>query len=161
MKACRLVHFWATHPWPALVFRIYIGGLFIYAAMYKINYAGEFATTIASYRLVPYVLVNVSAVILPWVELVCGLLLIVGFRTRAAALILGVLMALFMAAIVVNLYWKSPIGCGCFRTIEDPISWRTVVRDAAWLGMIIHVFFYDRILQVDRLLFKPLREIRT
>ncbi|NCC25509.1 MAG: DoxX family membrane protein [Deltaproteobacteria bacterium] len=150
-----------THPWLALAFRLYIGGLFIHASMYKINYVGEFAGTIASYQLAPYALVNFMAVTMPWLELICGLMLVVGFRTKASASILGALMVLFTVAIVINLYWDAPIGCGCFKTIEDPISWKTVVRDLIWLAMIVHVFLFDRSLQVDRLLFQPLEEMET
>jgi uncharacterized membrane protein YphA (DoxX/SURF4 family) len=42
-----------THPYLALALRLYIAGLFIYAGMVKINYAAEFAETVASYRMVP------------------------------------------------------------------------------------------------------------
>ena len=68
-----------THPALALAFRLYIGGLFVYAAMYKINYAAEFATTIASYRIVPWWGVNAVAVFMPWLELVAGVLLSYNF----------------------------------------------------------------------------------
>ena len=71
------------HPWIALGFRLYIGGLFVFAAMYKINYAAEFATTIASYQIVPYWAVNALAVFMPWVEIICGGLLILGIRVRS------------------------------------------------------------------------------
>ena len=61
-----------THPLVALAFRLYLGGLFVYASLYKINYTAEFAETIASYQLVPYWGVNLLAVILPWIELISG-----------------------------------------------------------------------------------------
>lgn len=150
-----------THPLLALIFRLYIGGLFVYAAMYKINYAAEFAETIASYRLVPYYLVDFLAVFMPWLELVCGGLMIAGFRTRAAAGIVAALITVFTVAIIVNLLRGSNISCGCFHTIEDPISWWTVLRDLTWLAMTIHVYFFDSWLRLEQRFFNAFKDMRV
>ncbi len=136
-------------PWLALVFRLYIGGLFAYASIYKINFPAEFAETIASYQIVPYFGVNLMAVVLPWIELMSGVMLIIGVRVRAAALILTALLAVFTLAIAITLVRGVPIGCGCFHTIEDPISWKTLVRDLIWLAMAVHVCLYDRVLRLE------------
>ncbi len=138
-----------TSPWLALAFRLYIGGIFVYASIYKINYPAEFAETIASYQITPYFAVNLMAVVLPWIELISGVLLILGIRTRSAAAILLALLALFTLAIAITLARGVPIGCGCFHTIEDPISWKTLVRDLIWLAMAGQVFLYDKILRLE------------
>lgn len=148
-----------THPWLALAFRLYIGGLFVYAAMYKINYAAEFSETIASYRLVPYWAVNALAVFMPWTEIICGALLILGVRVKSAAAVITVMLAVFTLAIFVNLLRDAPISCGCFKTIEDPISWWTVLRDLAWIAMTLHVYRYDSAFQTDQLFLGKLRRI--
>ena len=150
-----------THPWLAFAFRLYIGGLFIYASMYKINYASEFAQTIASYRIVPWFAVNFMAVVLPWLELLCGILMVAGVRLKAAAAVIATLLAMFTLAIIVNLLRDSEISCGCFHTIEDPISWWTVLRDSAWVAMTLHVYHFDRILHLDSLLMRDFRELQT
>ena len=54
MKVPTKIKAMLTHPYLALVLRLYIAGLFIYAGMVKINYTAEFAETIASYRMVPH-----------------------------------------------------------------------------------------------------------
>ncbi len=148
-----------SHPLLALALRLYIGGLFVYAAMYKINYAAEFAATIASYRIVPWWGVNLLAVFMPWLELVAAVMLLAGFRLKAAAAVIAGLLVVFTVGILVNLLRGSEISCGCFHTLEDAISWWTVLRDLAWLAMILHVFFFDRLLQVDRALMRDLKEI--
>ncbi len=147
------------HAWLALAFRVYIGGLFIYASIYKINYPAEFAETIASYQVVPYFLVNITAVVLPWIELITGTLLLAGIRPRAATAILGGLLVLFTLAIAWVLFQGVPIGCGCFHTIEDPISWKTLVRDLAWLAMTAYIFAYDRLFHLEEHFMMKLKEL--
>ncbi len=146
------------HPWLALVFRLYLGGLFVYASFYKISYPIEFANAIAGYRLVPYWLVGFMAVALPWLELFCGLMLILGVRAKAAALLICAMTAMFTVAVIVNVLRGATMGCGCFSTLEDPMSWTTVLRDLSWLAMGVHVFFFDRVLQLDRMFFAQLHK---
>jgi putative oxidoreductase len=140
----------AESPWLALAFRLYIGGLFIYASMYKINYPAEFAESIASYQIVPYFLINFLAVVLPWIELVCGSLMVAGIRPRFAALMLFALLSVFTVAIAVTLVRGVPIGCGCFHSIEDQISIATLFRDLAWMAMTCHVYRYDSLFHLEK-----------
>lgn len=148
----------ATHPLIALAFRLYLGGLFIYASMYKISYAAEFANSIAAYRIVPFWGVNFMAATLPWVELLLGLLLVGGLRVRVAALGIGFLLAVFTVAVAINVVRGAPASCGCFHSMEEPMTWKTVIRDLIWLAMAAHVYLYDRYLHVERMIFKRLRE---
>lgn len=149
----------ATSPWLAFALRLYMGGLFIYASVYKINYPAEFAGSIASYELAPYWAVGVMAMVMPWLELISGVLVVAGIRPKAAILVLAAMMALFTVSIVITLLRGVPIGCGCFHSLEDPISWRTFFRDVIWLGMTIHVYFYDRKLHLENLFLVKVKEL--
>jgi uncharacterized membrane protein YphA (DoxX/SURF4 family) len=148
-----------THPWLALALRLYIAGLFIYAGMVKINYSAEFAETIASYRMVPYWGVNGMAIAMPWIELIVGILLIGGVRVRSAIVVAGSLLLMFTVGIAVNLIWKAPIDCGCFHTLGDTISWKTLMRDLVWVAMAVYVYRYDRIFRLERKIDWIAREI--
>lgn len=139
-----------THRYVALIFRLYIGGLFIYAAMYKINYAGEFAETIAGYRILPYWAINMTAIVMPWLELICGILLIIGVRPNAAVVFIIGMLFLFSTAIFVNLIRGTNIGCGCFQGPGSEMDWATLGRDLVWTAMAIHVYLYDSAFHLEQ-----------
>lgn len=148
-----------THPVTGLVFRVYVGAVFIAASLYKINYPGEFAETIASYQLAPYWAVNLLAIVMPWTELIAGALLVLGVRTRSAAALIAGMLSLFSVAILITLLRGLPIGCGCFTSVEDPLGWATLLRDLIWLAMALQVVFVPSALQLEDRLFKTLREV--
>jgi len=151
----RLQHI-LTHPVLALILRLYLAGVFIYASLHKINFPAEFADNIAGYLIVPYWLINPLAVFMPWLELVSGLFLLAGVRVRAASLLIGGMLVMFTVAVIVALIQDTPIGCGCFQSVGEAISWWTVLRDLAWLAMAAHVYFYDHLVHLDRLfMLKP------
>jgi len=147
------------NKYTALILRLYIGGVFIYASMSKINYAGEFAETIASYQLVPFWGVNIVAVLMPWTELICGLLLFAGVRTKAAAVSIMAMLVLFIFAIGITLIRDIPIGCGCFHTVEEPMGLSTLLRDIIWLMMTLHVYVYDSALQLEQKFLLTIKDI--
>ena len=127
---------WRGHAPIALVARLYLGSLFLFACWHKIADPHAFAVDIATYRLLPLVLVNFFAIVLPWVELATGTMLVLGLRTRAASLLAAVMLAMFTAAISIAVAQGLDLTCGCFASqgaAEDPISWRTIVRDGDWL----------------------------
>jgi putative oxidoreductase len=146
---------WRGHALLALAARLYLGAVFVLACWHKVVEPGAFAIDIATYQILPLALVNPMAIVLPWVELVAGVLLIVGFRTRAAALLVAGMMAVFTAAIAIAVSKGIDMSCGCFASqgaAEDPISWWTILRDAGWLGLASYVLMLDRSpLGIDRL----------
>jgi uncharacterized membrane protein YphA (DoxX/SURF4 family) len=136
----------AVAAWAAVPARWYLGVLFVGACLHKIADPHAFAVDIATYDILPLVLVNLAAITLPWVELAAGSMLVVGWRVRTAALLVAGMMVVFLAALAVALSRGLDMSCGCFASAgvaEDPISWLTVVRDLVWLALAVFVVVYD------------------
>ncbi|MDZ7723380.1 MAG: MauE/DoxX family redox-associated membrane protein [candidate division KSB1 bacterium] len=105
-----------TMKWFVLALRWIVALLFIYSGFIKIMNPAAFAEQVDNYRLVPYFLVTLTAAILPWLELFCGLLLIFGRWLHGALLILVVLNLVFLFAVSSALAQGLDISCGCFST---------------------------------------------
>ncbi|PYU27424.1 MAG: DoxX family protein [Acidobacteria bacterium] len=105
--------------------RILLGLIFAYAAYAKLHFNGAwhlrdyyffFAMSIDSYRMLPLVIVQWMARILPWLELGLGALLVIGVGVRWAGLVVIALLAVFMIALAHAALGGLEIHCGCFGT---------------------------------------------
>jgi putative oxidoreductase len=137
---------WKGHSYLALPARIYLALVFLFACYHKILNPGSFALDIATYQILPLSLINIMAIVLPWIELVAGAMLLVGFRTRASALLIFGMMLMFTVAISIGVARGQNMSCGCFASqgaAEDPISWRTIARDSGWMLLSLYVFVFD------------------
>jgi uncharacterized membrane protein YphA (DoxX/SURF4 family) len=133
--------------WLAVPARWYLGVLFVGACLHKIAHPQAFALDIATYDILPLGLVNLTAIILPWIELAAGAMLLAGWRVRAASLLVAAMMGVFMVALLIALARGLDMSCGCFASQgaeEDPISRLTVLRDTVWLGLAFFVLACDR-----------------
>ncbi len=110
--------------------RLILGVVFIYASLEKIQNPEGFAEVIYNYRMVPESLINIMAIVLPWLELICGVLIIVGVFVRGSALLIGAMLAVFIVALSSAILRGLDISCGCF-TLEGgrDIAGRTLVED--------------------------------
>jgi len=129
----------------ALPARIYLGIVFLAACAYKIADPGEFALSIATYDILPLSLVNLMAIALPWIELVCGIALITGAWTRASALTIAGMMVMFMVALGTALARDLHLSCGCFASSQagEEITSGTMLRDSLWLCGALFVLIAD------------------
>lgn len=141
-----------THPWLTIRVQIALGAIFVVAALPKIADPPSFAHMIYNYRILPGGLINLSALIMPWVELLAGLALILGVWTRGARWIIGLMLVTFIIAIGINLARGNAIDCGCFdtsaagKTPEEQIRdmWMVVIRDIGMLLMVAQLWWAER-----------------
>lgn len=130
------------------VLRTLVGLVFLLASFDKLQHPGEFAEIINNYKILPELLINPVAVILPWLEFLCGLGLIFNVMARGASLIVCVLMAVFLSALGFNYFRGLDVACGCFTT--DPTAqagsiWY-LLRDGS-IGLACLAVFWMQLLQ--------------
>lgn len=130
------------NPLFQLIARLVLGGVFLVAAIDKIAVPDAFAKSINNYHIVPTNLVNFSALLLPWLELLCSIFLIVGVRVKAAASLTSGMLVVFIVAIISAMIRGLDINCGCFSqagVAPTKVGWGKVFEDIGLLvaGIII------------------------
>lgn len=129
-----------------VIMRIALGAMFLYAGLNKIADPAGFAQAVYNYHVLPAFLVNITAIVLPWVEVIAGACLVLGLWIPGGALIVSGLLLVFSVALGFNLARGLDIACGCFsssRTAEK-ITWWYLLRDGSLLVAALGVLFCDR-----------------
>lgn len=122
------------------VARVGLGALFVYASWHKIGSPGTFAHEIHNYKFLPVALVNPFAIVIPWLELFCGVALIINRWTKAAAALVALMMMAFTIAVASAVARDLNIACGCFKTGGSSATWWTVARDVALTALAVLVW---------------------
>jgi putative oxidoreductase len=99
-----------------LTARIILAVVFIFSGIQKISEPAAFAESIMNYKLIPDVLINISSITLPWIELTAGVLLLFGVAVKENAAIISALLGIFIIAIGISVARGLNIDCGCFGT---------------------------------------------
>lgn len=128
------------HRWIVTTCRMGVALVFIFAGLAKIGDAASFVLQVHNFQLVPIVLENGVAILLPWIEVIAGLALLMGGRRRAGAWIVFILMGIFTVAVAAAVARGLDIECGCFGTGDATRVGLTKLIEnglltiAAWLG---------------------------
>jgi len=131
---------WIYNPYLLVAFRLFLAAVFIYAAANKIGKPLAFADEIHGYGVVDYgPPLYTMAVVLPWLELLCGLSLVTGICLRGSALILLALNAMFLVVIAKKTagyvsggtpFMKVYFDCGC--GFGATFAWKKLLEDAVY-----------------------------
>ena len=101
----------------AFVWRIVdliIAAIFVYAGVLKALDPVQFAHDIDHYKVLPWTIAVALAFYLPWLEILCGVALILRIFYRGALAILTVLVVIFLVATIAAKLRGLDITCGCF-----------------------------------------------
>jgi putative oxidoreductase len=111
--------------------------VFAWACIHKIVDPGDFGLQVATYQILPFYLVNVFALVLPWLELVAAGLLALGLWTRAAALTTCGMNLVFIVAVALALRADLQLGCGCFASSQagEQMTVELIWRDIGLLAV--------------------------
>jgi len=142
---------WSVSALSFFLARLVLGGVFIYASVDKILHPLAFAKSINNYQILPDKLVNLTAIILPWVEFILGSFLLFGIWLPGAVILINLLLAAFFAALLFNIARGLNVDCGCFATSasEKPSNSWYVVREAFFL-LLGGFLFYRSLIKPSR-----------
>ena len=108
------------HPLMVWIYRIVVAVVLLYAGVKKVWMPMEFARLLKEYQILPNQLLNLVAVMLPWIEVVCGVCFITGLWLRGTALLLSGMNAVFAIAIAFRAWLiMATTGIGFFDLTFD------------------------------------------
>ncbi|MEX2274381.1 MAG: MauE/DoxX family redox-associated membrane protein [Actinomycetota bacterium] len=111
--------------------RALLGGLLLWAGIGKAFDRQGSILAVNGYDVLPEAFVEPVAIILPWLEILLGVLLVLGLFTRAAGIASATLMGVFIAGMLQARARGLQIDCGCFGGggAGEGVSWFDVLRD--------------------------------
>ena len=122
-----------------------IGGIFIYAGVLKAMDPVGFANDIDNYKILPWAISVRFAFYLPWLEILCGLAVILGLLYRGGLLILTMLISIFIIASVIAKARGLDITCGCFGHASKYLSFfGHLALDFVLLALLVALWFTNR-----------------
>src|SRR5438132_6508288 len=105
----------STRPqFPSRIVDVIVAGIFIYSGAIKALDPVQFASDIDNYKILPWPISVALAFYLPWLEIFCGIALVVRVLYRGALSILIALIVVFTLSTVAAKARGLDITCGCF-----------------------------------------------
>lgn len=144
-----------------ILFRLFLGCIFIYASIGKIANPAQFAEIVENYKILPHLLINLFAILLPWIEFLCGVFLILGLFVSGSSLVLLSMLAVFTLAVAINVVRGVDITCGCKTPWEkmDRISFKKLIEEILFILIALQVYFHQsRFLTLDSLFLRLFRK---
>lgn len=128
-----------------LSIRLILGGLFLYAGVGKITSPLDFAAMIYNYKILPDELIGLAAAAIPWIEVLSGLCLLAGLRTKGGALAISGLLAVFIVILIISAARGLDVECGCFSGVERRVGFLAIFEDLLMLAGASFVLFVDQV----------------
>lgn len=121
------------------LFRVGIGGMFIFASIPKIGDPHQFAYLVTQYQFLPDFITNFFALAYPQFEFWFGLALIVTPYSKESAFAIFLMFISFIIALSWALYHDLGITCGCFdlgdnENHDKNEAWTSLIRDLILIG---------------------------
>lgn len=130
--------------------RSILGVLFIFSGIEKIINPSSFSEAIYNYHMLPIYVINLLAITIPWLELVCGLLLLFAKWTRESAAILIGLMIVFTFSVFIAYTRGLDIECGCFGSLNSSkVSIYKLLENIVIIAFTSLIFYYREKSTVD------------
>ena len=137
------------------VSRFFVGGLFIFSGLIKLNdpigtqikmeeYFGVFAEDFGSFfsAFVPFALeIGMIMIIL---EIVLGVAVLIFYRMEVTTVLLLLLMVFFTFLTFYSAYFNKVTDCGCFGDAIKLTPWESFIKDLILMVPVLHLFWYRK-----------------
>ncbi|MCG3136938.1 MAG: hypothetical protein HJJLKODD_00776 [Phycisphaerae bacterium] len=143
---------WVATGVPLLIARLLLGGMMVYVSIGKIQNPVDFLKAVREYQLYSaeqYLLLNLTAVIIPWIELLGGVFLLLGVAVRGTGGVMLVMLISFTVAILQRTvqimvtkqlsFWAVEFNCGCGTGVD--IIWIKILENGLLLMLSVVVLF--------------------
>jgi len=131
------------HPYLALVSRMSLAGVFIFAGIAKLHYIDTLIWEIDQYHILPHSLATAYGHVLPSLEIALGILLVVGIFLRISASVSALVVLSFIIAKIIALVRGLDIGiCGCFGSAVTLLSVHSLAIDFVLLALALQILFH-------------------
>ena len=131
-----------ANPYLITTVRLLIGLMFILSGIAKLQDPKGFTMAVYNFRILPNALVELYATLIPYVELVAGVLLVIGLFTQLAAVGAFLTLLSFTFAIGWNLRRGARPDCHCFGNLfSEELSSVLVVRNTVLMVILLPVMF--------------------
>ena len=151
----------------AMTFGIALGAVFLYAGLQKHLASYQFAEAVMAYRLLPQGLVGVVAAVLPWVELIAGFFLVLGYmgealgrlavglgfpagamltggiKGRSCLLLMAALAVVFILVMSVTLARGLKIDCGCGLFFQRQVGVVPILENILMLAVAATLYWWE------------------
>ena len=130
------------------LFRIIIGGLFVFSGFVKLVDPVGTAYKLEEYFgadvlnlefLIPYALY--LSIFLIMAEIMLGIMILVGFKPKFTTISLLLLILLFLFLTWYSAYYNKVTDCGCFGDFIKLTSWQTFYKNVIFTPMILWLVF--------------------
>lgn len=137
---------------PLLLARVFLGAIFVWMGCHKIAHPVEFLKLIRLYHMLPEepaIFLNSTAVVLPWLEVVCGAAVMLGVFLRGAGALMALMLAVFTPAIFLRAihivaeqgisFTDVQFDCGCGSGVV--VIWQKLLKNTGLLAVALVPLF--------------------
>ena len=137
------------------VSRFFVGGLFIFSGLIKLNdpigtkikmeeyfevFADDFGSFFSSF--VPFAL-EISMILIV-LEVVLGVAVLIYYRMKTTTVLLLALMIFFTFLTFYSAYFNKVTDCGCFGDAIKLTPWQSFIKDAILMFPVLHLFWHRK-----------------
>jgi len=132
----------AANRYVILVFRLILAAFFLTSSYGKLVDIERYSVdAVYNFGILPMALARPFALVMPFIELLCGLGLLFGVLTRLSALGIALMSLSFFIAKAIVLSQGRSIECGCFGAVIDTLASVTIFMDIPMMVLALVIMF--------------------